>query len=75
MARKGVGRQLWSVTQSFARQAGYRKPAVQVRASNTAAQAFYRRPEFHECGRLPRQVVIDGFEDDEILMEFLWDLA
>jgi ribosomal protein S18 acetylase RimI-like enzyme len=67
---QGVGRQLWSVTESFARQAGYRKLAIQVRASNTAAQAFYRRLGFHACGRLTRQVIIDGFEDDEILMEF-----
>ncbi len=67
---KGVGRQLWRVTESFARQVGYRKLAIQVRGSNTAAQAFYRRLGFHECGRLTRQVIIDGIEDDEILMEF-----
>jgi len=70
---KGVGRQLWSATESFARQAGYRKLAIQVRASNTAAQAFYRSLGFNECGRMKRQVIIDGFEDDEILMEFFWD--
>jgi ribosomal protein S18 acetylase RimI-like enzyme len=67
---QGVGRRLWSVTESFARQAGYLKLAIQVRASNTAAQAFYRSLGFHECGRLGRQVIIDGFEDDEILLEF-----
>ncbi len=67
---QGVGHQLWSVTESFARQAGYLKLAIQVRASNTAAQAFYQRLGFHECGRLTRQVIIDGFENDEILMEF-----
>ena len=67
---QGVGRQLWTVTEAFARQAGYLKLAIQVRASNTAAQAFYRRLGFHACGRLTRQVIIDGFEDDEILMEF-----
>lgn len=67
---QGVGRRLWRVTESFAREAGYRKLAVQIRASNTAAQAFYRRLGFCECGRLTRQVIIDDFEDDEILMEF-----
>jgi ribosomal protein S18 acetylase RimI-like enzyme len=61
---------LWRVTEPFAREAGYRKLAIQVRASNTAAQGYYRRLGFHECGRLTRQVIIDGFEDDEILMEF-----
>jgi len=66
----GVGRQLWSATESFAREAGYRKLAIQVRASHTVAQKFYRRLGFKECGRLTRQVIIDGVEDDEVLMEF-----
>jgi ribosomal protein S18 acetylase RimI-like enzyme len=65
----GIGRQLWSATESFALVAGYRKLAIQVRASNNAAQAFYRRLGFQECGRLTRQVIIDGVEDDELLME------
>ena len=66
---RGVGRQLWSATEAFARQMGYRKLAIQVRASNTVAQEFYRRLGFQECGRLSRQVIIDGIEDDEVLME------
>jgi len=67
----GVGRRLWNATESFARNAGYRKLVIQVRASNTGAQAFYGRLGFQQCGRLTRQVMIDGFEDDEVLMEFL----
>jgi ribosomal protein S18 acetylase RimI-like enzyme len=67
---RGVGRQLWSATEPFARDAGYRKLVIQVRVPNTAAQAFYRRLGFQECGRLARQVRIDGVEDDEVLMEF-----
>ena len=66
---RGVGRQLWDVTLLFARGAGYRKLVIQVRASNTTAQAFYRRLGFADCGRLKRQVIIDGVEDDEVLME------
>ena len=66
---RGVGRQLWSVTESFARAAGYRKLAIQVRASNNGAQAFYRRLGFVECGRMTAQVIVDGVADDEILME------
>ena len=66
---RGVGRHLWSATEVFAREAGYRKLAIQVRASNLGAQAFYRRLGFTECGRLTRQVSIDGVEDDEVLME------
>jgi len=66
---RGVGRQLWSVTVTFARDAGYRKLVIQVRGSNTAAQAFYRQLGFKDCGRLARQVMIDGVDDDEVLME------
>lgn len=68
--RRGVGRQLWNASAAFAREAGYRKLVIQVRGSNTAAQAFYRRLGFQDCGRLTRQVMIDGVEDDEVLMEF-----
>ena len=67
---RGVGRQLWSATALFARDAGYRKLVIYVRGSNTNAQAFYRRLGFQDCGRLTRQVIIDGVEDDEVLMEF-----
>ena len=62
---------MWNATESFARQAGYRKLAIQVRESNTIAQGFYRRLGFQECGRMTRQVMIDGVEEDEVLMEFL----
>jgi ribosomal protein S18 acetylase RimI-like enzyme len=68
---RGLGRQLWSATVAFARDAGYRKFVIQVRSSNTAAQAFYRHLGFHDCGRFARQVIIDGVEDDEVLMELL----
>lgn len=67
--RRGVGSMLWAATLAFARDAGYRKLAIQVRGSNTAAQAFYRRLGFVECGRLTAQVIVDGQEDDEVLME------
>lgn len=65
----GIGRLLWSATESFARKADYRKLAIQVRASNDSAQAYYRRLGFQECGRLTRQVLIDDVEHDEVLME------
>lgn len=68
---RGVGRQLWTATLAFACEAEYRKFVIQVRGSNTAAQAFYRRLGFQDCGRLTRQVTIDGVEDDEMLMELL----
>jgi hypothetical protein len=46
-----------------------RQPSLPSRASNTAAQAFCKGLGFCECGRMHRQVVIDGVEDDEVLME------
>jgi ribosomal protein S18 acetylase RimI-like enzyme len=52
-----------------ARDAGYRKLVVQVRASNAHARGYYRGLGFAECGRLTRQVIIDDEEDDEIVME------
>jgi ribosomal protein S18 acetylase RimI-like enzyme len=67
--RRGVGRLLFGTTEAFARSVGYSKMIVQVRASNKPAKAFYQRLGFRACGRLARQVRIDGVEDDEILME------
>ena len=67
--RRGVGHALFQETGSFARSAGYRKIVIQVRATNTSAQSFYSHLGFVDCGRLRRQVVIDGQEDDEIVME------
>jgi L-amino acid N-acyltransferase YncA len=68
--RRGVGRLLFGTTEALARSSGYTKMIVQVRASNKPAKAFYQRLGFRACGRLARQVRIDGVEDDEILMEF-----
>jgi hypothetical protein len=31
------------------------------------------RPRFQDCGRLSRQVIIDGIEDDEVLLELFID--
>ena len=70
---RGLGRHMWNATVAFARDAGYRKLVIQVRGSNTAAQGFYRRLGFQDCGRLARQVIIDGVEDDEVLMELHLD--
>lgn len=67
--RRGVGRLLWNATRAFARDSGYSKLVIQVRASNAAARAFYETLGFREGGRLTRQVIIDGVEDDELLME------
>ena len=67
--RRGVGQALFRDTHHFALSVGYRKLVINVRASNASALLFYQRLGFVECGRLGRQVVIDGVEDDEILLE------
>lgn len=67
--RHGVGRALFQETRRFAVSVGYRKLVINVRASNTTALSFYGRLGFVECGRLNKQVVIDGREDDEIVLE------
>jgi L-amino acid N-acyltransferase YncA len=66
---QGIGEALFRQTSAFAREHGYSKLVIQVRGSNLAAQKFYSRLGFQECGRLRRQVRVDGVEDDEVLME------
>jgi len=69
--QRGVGKRLWEATLAFARSVSYRKLVIQVRASNATALAFYGSLGFVECGRLRGQVVIDGTEDDEVILERL----
>ena len=68
--RHGVGEALFEASVRFAREHGFLKFVIQVRASNAGARAFYRRLGFEDCGRLTRQVRIGDQEDDEIIMEF-----
>lgn len=68
--RRGIGEALFRQSLSFARASSYLKFVIQVRASNTPAQAFYQRLGFRECGRMHRQVRIGSIEDDEIIMEY-----
>jgi L-amino acid N-acyltransferase YncA len=70
---RGAGRALFAATKAFAEAAGYRKLVIQVRASNEAAQRYYGRLGFMECGRLRAQVLVDGQMDDEVVMEFFFD--
>jgi RimJ/RimL family protein N-acetyltransferase len=65
----GIGKQLAAQTFAFARSGGYEKLVIYVRASNSGAQTFYAGLGFVPCGRLARQVKIDGQYDDEIVME------
>jgi L-amino acid N-acyltransferase YncA len=67
--RRGVGAALFGRTRAFALSRQYAKFVVQVRSGNAPAQSFYRQLGFQDCGRLARQVRVDGMEEDEILME------
>ena len=67
--RRGIGQALFQSTVNHARKHDFLKFVIQVRSSNTSAQAFYQRLGFRECGRLARQVRIGDQEDDEIIME------
>jgi L-amino acid N-acyltransferase YncA len=68
--RGGIGRLLFEQTVDFARIRGFSKFLAQVRSLNEGAQLFYQQLGFRECGRLTRQVRIDGEEDDEIILEY-----
>jgi ribosomal protein S18 acetylase RimI-like enzyme len=73
--QRGVGSQLAEHTMAFARQQGYEKAIVYVRAGNSGAQAYYRRVGFVPKAILERQVKIDGSYDDEVLMELFFGEA
>ncbi|MEO8098929.1 MAG: N-acetyltransferase [Acidobacteriota bacterium] len=66
---RGVAAELFKATLQFAQQSACRKFVIQVRATNTRAQTFYRRLGFMQCGRFKAQVRIGNEEDDEILMD------
>lgn len=66
---RGIGRQLFEHTKSFAIANHYAKIFIQVRASNIHAQGYYMSLGFTECGLLRRHVCIDGVFDDGLLME------
>jgi len=72
---RGVGPALFQMTRPFAVAAGYRKLVITVRGSNAPALSFYRGLGFVDCGLLSKQVVIDGVEDDEVLLEMFLDAA
>lgn len=66
---QGIGRRLFEATLGFAHSHGYRKFVIQVRATNAAALAYYQSLGFTPCGRYTRHVLIDGVEEDEVLLE------
>ncbi len=66
---RGIGRDLSRATFDHARQAGFAKLVINVRADNPGSQAFYASLGFRPCGRLARQAFIEGRYVDELLFE------
>jgi dephospho-CoA kinase len=69
----GLGRGMMSLTQANAWVAGFRKLMATVRVDNPVAQEFYVKVGFVQCGRLARQVRVDGRYVDELLFERFLD--
>jgi L-amino acid N-acyltransferase YncA len=67
--RKGIGSQLMATLLDLAREQGYEKIIVYVRAGNAAAQAFYRQAGFVPKLLLERQIKIERKYDDQVLLE------
>ena len=73
---RGLGAAMSRATFAAARELGFSKLVITVRADNPGAQAFYGRLGFKPCGRLTRQAFVDGRWVDELLYElFLDDLT
>lgn len=66
---RGIGRGLLARTSAAARELGYTKFVIMVRADNLAAQAFYERAGFRVGGHLAAQARLDGRDVDEIIYE------
>lgn len=66
---RGIGKALAKATLAFARQKGYEKLVIYVRATNQSAQTFYQSLGFAPIGVLTKQVKIDSQYDDDIVME------
>ncbi len=66
---RGLGQGLMAQTCAAAREMGYRKFVIMVRADNAGAQAFYERVGFRMCGRLTAQARLDSHDVDEIIYE------
>jgi dephospho-CoA kinase len=64
-----IGQALAQVSLAYAREAGFQKIVIQVRADNPDAQGFYTRLGFNLCGRLAKQALFDGQYVDELLYE------
>lgn len=66
---KGVGTLAFTQMLEWAQERGVRMLHLSVFATNTRAQALYRKMGFTECGRYRDAFLVNGQYIDEILME------
>jgi dephospho-CoA kinase len=69
LRRAGLGRRMGEMTFRCARDAGFAKIVISIRADNSHAQAFYAALGFLPCGRLTSQALVDGRYVDVLLFE------
>jgi ribosomal-protein-alanine acetyltransferase len=69
--RRGLARSLLEAAVAAARESGTRRAFLEVRESNAAAIAFYRRQGFAETGRRPRYYASPA----EDALVFAWELS
>lgn len=71
---KGIGTEMLKYLLEFAKSTGIiRKLNLRVRADNLPAIHLYKKLGFAECGRITREVSINGSFFDSILMEYELD--
>ena len=70
---RGIGRQLFTESVSFARRHDYSKIVVQILAMNARSLRFYRGLGFTDIGVAKRHVHLAGTFHDEVYLELLLD--
>lgn len=69
---QGHGERLIRATLQLSREFGYSRVELTVHASNTRAEALYRKVGFEVEGVKRRDILIDGHFDDSIMMAVLF---
>ncbi len=69
--RLGIGAILTVIAIDYAKEAGYHKICLDVRADNERAIRLYKRFGFAQCGLRREQLFINGEYYDEMMMELM----
>lgn len=69
--RLGIGAILTVIAIDYAKEAGYHKICLDVRADNERAVRLYKRFGFAQCGLRREQLFINGEYYDEMMMELM----